>query len=128
MWCVCACVHVWCVCKHVRVRWYTYVCVSTLLTLVHTILPSLLPLPYPSPPSSLPSTPHRVSNAVKPPKELVVKVDLAGVRTVTDVELEVFERRLELHSQNPVYKLEVGVVKCVWCGVVWCGVVWCGVV
>ena len=81
------------------------------------------PLPFPtlspSPPSPLPSTPHRVSNAIKPPKELVVKVDLAGVRTVTDVELEVFEQRLELHSQNPVYKLEVGVVKCV----VWCGVV-----
>ena len=70
----------------------------------------------PSPPSPLPSTPHRVSNAVKPPKELVVKVDLAGVRSVTDVELEVFEQRLELHSQNPVYKLEVGVVKCVCVG------------
>ena len=119
--CMCMCT----MCENVA---RTYMCVYVwggmcehVVTLVHTILPSPnpsppLPLPSPSPPSPLPSTPHRVSNAVKPPKELVVKVDLAGVRTVTDVELEVFERRLELHSQNPVYKLEVGVVKCVCVG------------
>ena len=70
-------------------------------------LPPLLlfpPLPLPSP------TCDRTSPAVKPPKELVVRVELDGVETVANVDLEVFERRLELVSQNPVYKLEVGVV------------------
>ena len=66
---------------------------------------------------------NRISSAVKHPKELVVTVELAGVETVADVELEVFERRLELVSQNPVYKLEV----CFLCGCGGCVMVVVGV-
>ena len=62
--------------------------------------------PLPSPPPTC----GRTSSAIKRPKELVVRVELDGVETVADVDLEVFERRLELVSQKPVYKLEVGVV------------------
>ena len=34
-------------------------------------------------------------------------MELPGAESVADVDLEVFERRLELVSENPVYKLEV---------------------
>jgi dynein assembly factor 2 len=52
-------------------------------------------------------TNSRVSSAVKRPKSLVVRVELPGVKSVANVDLEVFERKLELTVDNPKYVLKL---------------------
>ena len=49
----------------------------------------------------------RVSTSVKRPKELVVQIGLPGVRSVKDVDLEVFDKKLELEVNQPRFVLKV---------------------
>ena len=47
------------------------------------------------------------------PKELVVTVKLPGVESAAAVELDIFEKKIVIQCENPVYKLDVSFKLCV---------------
>ena len=61
-------------------------------------------------------TNERSSSRIKRPKELVVTVHLPGVKSAKTVELDIFEKSLQLHCPKPLYKLDVSlsVVYLIW--------------
>lgn len=52
-------------------------------------------------------TNERESTRIKRPKELVVTVKLPGVKSAESVELDIFEKKMVLQCQSPLYKLDV---------------------
>jgi dynein assembly factor 2 len=52
-------------------------------------------------------TNDRISHAIKRPKEIVITVELLGVTSSGDVELEVLEKQLLLENKDPPYHLDV---------------------
>ena len=58
-------------------------------------------------------TNNRESTRVKRPKELVVTVKLPGVESAAAVELDIFEKKIVIQCENPVYKLDVSFKLCV---------------
>ena len=52
-------------------------------------------------------TNERSSSRIRRPKELVVTVQLPGVGSAKSVELDIFEKRLLLQCNKPLYKLDV---------------------
>jgi len=52
-------------------------------------------------------TNERCSSLVRRPKELVVKVQLPGVSSVANLEVDIFEERVCLHCKDPCYELDV---------------------
>ena len=52
-------------------------------------------------------TNSRESTLIKRPKELVVRVELPGVESAGRVELDIFEKRITLKVEKPLFKLDV---------------------
>ena len=52
-------------------------------------------------------TNERSSSRIRRPNELVVTVNLPGVESAKNVELDIFEKRLLLQCSKPLYKLDV---------------------
>ena len=52
-------------------------------------------------------TNERSSSRIRRPNELVVTVHLPGVSSAKSVELDIFEKRLLLQCNKPLYKLDV---------------------
>ncbi len=52
-------------------------------------------------------TNDRESTLIKRPKELVVTVQLPGVKSSAAVELDIFKKKLVLQCETPMYKLDV---------------------
>ena len=52
-------------------------------------------------------TNERCSSLVRRPKELVVEVQLPGVSSVANLEVDIFKERVKLHCKSPCYDLDV---------------------
>lgn len=55
-------------------------------------------------------TNERESTRIKRPEQLVVTVNLPGVESAGNVDLDIYEKRLVLECTNPLYKLDVSSV------------------
>ena len=55
-------------------------------------------------------TNDRWSTLVKRPKELVISVELPGVDSAASLDLEIFEKRVMLQCNSPLYELDVSLI------------------
>ena len=52
-------------------------------------------------------TNERNSSCVKRPRNLIVTINLPGVKSASCVDLDIYEKRLTLECADPLYKLDV---------------------